>query len=616
MLSKSAEEDSVESMLLRRQLSPTGEREYGVAIDRYHADTRQLTARRIPLGVLLFHAPIACLAGLEWVYHPGRAFIFLAAFLSFALVSLAQLVAVRRWPALSVSITIVVVNWLEVAVSVYFGIARGNTELLLLSLSFVVNGVAVLYPWGLRAQLSASAGVLIGYPLALVLGATPVMPFPYEVLVVLTAITVGGFGAYVLDEQRFSTFRQEALSTALLDVARALDATISHPEALAMKLADHVRRALGADWVALSQMDADTRVFRVTGFSQVPEAVVEEIRALGFSAADGTESYRLMQQSGTASVMEGEVGDANLAALLRRWKISALLMQAVKREQEMIGVINCCYTDRRTAFNARECELLAAIANQAAVALENARLIDEAQRANRLKSEFVATLSHELRTPLGVIMGYTDLLLDGTCDLAMDEGRDLLERIRLRSRELNDLIQGLLDLSRMETHRLALEVGSFSIGEVVADVCQTLPAGWCRDGVALQWQVLEEQTVLHSDRRKIGMILRNLVHNALKYTDKGSVIVAIEPNQSAHRVVFTVTDTGPGIPQAEQSAIFEMFRQGDSVPPRGGGVGLGLYIVKRLTEALGGQLGLESTEGAGSRFLVSLPMDTPYAELS
>jgi signal transduction histidine kinase len=109
------------------------------------------------------------------------------------------------------------------------------------------------------------------------------------------------------------------------------------------------------------------------------------------------------------------------------------------------------------------------------------------------------------------------------------------------------------------------------------------------------------------------MILRNLVHNALKYTETGSVTVTVEPNARAQRVVFTVSDTGPGIPQADQTAIFEMFRQSENVPQRGDGVGLGLYIVKRLTEALGGQVALESTEGAGSRFIVSLPTEIPYA---
>jgi len=598
-------------MRLGTRLLPARSSTDAAAGESYRAETRKLTAHRIPVGVLIFCVPIACLSVIDAWYHPERIEALATAFLSYTLMSLVQLLLVRQWPALSVPVTVVVVNCLEIGLCSCFGAVGGATSVLVFCLILLVAGVAVLYPWGLSAQLAASAGVLVGYPMALALGATQTVRLPFEVLALLTAVGVAGFGAYVLDAHRFMTFQQSTVSRALLDVARSLAATLCNPNELARQVADHARWALGADWVMLFQLDPETRKFQVSGCSQAPESFVEDIRCRDFPASFDPESRRSLQETGSAERWVGDPGDPKTALALGRWNVSTLLMQAIKRGQEMVGVINCYYTARRPSFDTRERELLAAIANQASVALENARLMEEARHANRVKSEFVATLSHELRTPLGVIMGYADLLLDGTCDPTEEEGRGLLRRMRQQAGELNDLVQGLLDVTRMETRRLALDVGPFSIGDLVADVSGSLPAGWRKDCVALQWQIRDPATLLQSDRRKAAMILRNLIHNALKYTAAGSVTVSVQRNEDEHRVMLTVSDTGPGIPQAEQAAIFEMFRQSAGVPRKGDGVGLGLYIVKRMTEALGGQISLDSREGVGSRFSVCLPVDAP-----
>jgi len=219
-------------------------------------------------------------------------------------------------------------------------------------------------------------------------------------------------------------------------------------------------------------------------------------------------------------------------------------------------------------------------------------------------------VSHELRTPLSIIAGYTDLLLNGGC--AENERQDMLQRIRDQSMRLDDLIQSMLDLNRLESRRLPLAIRAFTVRELIASLRTNLPASWCQPGVVLRWDVRDELTTLQNDRGKLEMVLRNLIHNALKYTMEGSVTIVSESPLDQGRVVFTVTDTGPGISVADQAVIFEMFRQSSTTPPRGGGVGLGLYIVKRLTEALGGTVNLESREGAGARFTISLPTEAPH----
>lgn len=243
-------------------------------------------------------------------------------------------------------------------------------------------------------------------------------------------------------------------------------------------------------------------------------------------------------------------------------------------------------------------------------AAESARHAAESARASAAKSEFLATVSHELRTPLNIIVGYTDLLLEGAFP-GVDEQRDALGRIHQQSRQLLDLIQSMLDLNRMEAGGISLVYEEFPVAAALASLRDGLPSSWCRSGVALRWDAPDTAAAMHSDRGKLELILRNLVHNALKYTSHGSVTVRALPDRGRGRVDFSVIDTGDGIAPEDLAGIFDMFRQGSSGPPRGGGVGLGLYLVKRLTDALGGTIAVDSRPGAGSKFTVSLPLVAP-----
>lgn len=232
----------------------------------------------------------------------------------------------------------------------------------------------------------------------------------------------------------------------------------------------------------------------------------------------------------------------------------------------------------------------------------------ESARANAAKGEFLATVSHEVRTPLNIIVGYTDLLLEGAFE-ERSEQLDALGRIHQSSRQLLDLIQSMLDINRLEGGGVSLLVEEFQVASALDDLRATLPANWCKPGIALAWEASDTATRMRSDRGKLEMILRNLIHNALKYTEQGSVIVSARTDGERQRVDFVVADTGQGIHSEDLQGIFEMFRQGSNGgPPRGGGVGLGLYIVKQLTHALGGEIRVDSRLGAGSRFTVSLPL--------
>jgi len=235
-------------------------------------------------------------------------------------------------------------------------------------------------------------------------------------------------------------------------------------------------------------------------------------------------------------------------------------------------------------------------------ALENARLVEELTRAGALKSEFVSTMSHELRTPLSVILGYTDVLRD---ELRAEEQHRTLDRIRRSGMELLDMIESTLDLSRLEAGKDVPECERLAVHSIVDDLASEFEAMHQNAETAIRWEP-SHGLELWTDQRKLKIILKNLVGNALKFTPQGEVVVSCREESAG--CVFYVRDTGVGISEEHLPHIFEMYRQGDGSDRRlHGGVGLGLYITRRLVAQLGGEIVVQSTLGAGSVFVVTLP---------
>ena len=253
-----------------------------------------------------------------------------------------------------------------------------------------------------------------------------------------------------------------------------------------------------------------------------------------------------------------------------------------------------------------------ALAGLAATTLHNLRLVGDVERARQLKSEFVATMSHELRTPLNVIMGYNDLLLEGAFGALGEEVHGVLARTQRSARELLALITATLDLSRLESGESPLRIEPVIVRELFEQLRAETGSGERRE-VALEWQLAEGLPMLETDRGKLAMVLRNLVDNALKFTHEGTVTVAAELADEA--VVFTVSDSGIGIGENDLPVIFELFRQVEPAHTRRhGGVGLGLYVVKRLVTQLRGAIEVQSVLGQGSRFVVRIPTQLGNAD--
>jgi signal transduction histidine kinase len=222
-------------------------------------------------------------------------------------------------------------------------------------------------------------------------------------------------------------------------------------------------------------------------------------------------------------------------------------------------------------------------------------------------------MSHELRTPLNVIMGYGDLLREGEFGSISSEQREILQRIDTSARQLLELINATLDLSRLEGGKFILERAPVSVDDVVGAVDAETRDLQQKPGVSVTWHVAPRLPRVYTDPLKLKVVLKNLVANALKFTEHGDV--AIRAVRRAGGVEIAVSDTGIGIPPDTQAIIFEPFRQAErSMTRRYGGVGLGLYIARRLVDLLGGTISVESDVGRGSTFRVRLPGGRPSAD--
>ncbi len=310
-----------------------------------------------------------------------------------------------------------------------------------------------------------------------------------------------------------------------------------------------------------------------------------------------------------------QVDDAVLRALgaapwqverLRPLGVTSGLVVPLTLHGATLGAFAWVRTRGRAPFDERDLALAAEIARRAAQAVEHARLYREAQSANRMKDEFVATLSHELRTPLNALLGWTDLLRSGR--LTPERQLEAVEAIHRTALAQAQLTNDLVDVSRAVSGKFQLTPREVEIGDVVQAAAATFRVAAEAKGLRLACHVAPDLPHIVADPDRVLQIVYNLVGNAVKFTATGGV--SVDARASGDWLELTVRDTGIGIPPAFLPHVFDRFRQADGSSTREfGGLGLGLSIVRALVELHGGTVSAESDgEGRGAAFVVRLPI--------
>jgi len=403
-----------------------------------------------------------------------------------------------------------------------------------------------------------------------------------------------------LDENRKRLVSEAKMSSALLDVARTLSSTLEAPELLS-RLNSTTRTQVGADWSATFLVDAEKSTFRLAAVTDA-ETGASDLGRLEFPMRGWRPVERLATER--VVVLTGDDAQRTPGLFASRRSLSTVLLVALYRDKVLIGFLAVGFGVLPAEERERTIDFLSGIAQHATIVLQNARLLDEVKLASAMKSEFVGAISHELRSPLNVMLGYLEMTLDGEFGPVTDEMVKVLRRVEQQSLALLEMITALLDLNRLEAGRLPVQRAAVNVPALLEEIRQQLPENWRKPDVELKLAVVPKLPMVDTDAGKLRTIVRNLVHNAFKFTERGQVTLGAGLTPQGD-LAISVTDTGRGIPPEAVKYIFELFRQ---VPGSGGGgVGLGLHLVKRLCTALGGNVSVTSEFGKGTCFTITLP---------
>jgi PAS domain S-box-containing protein len=372
-----------------------------------------------------------------------------------------------------------------------------------------------------------------------------------------------------------------------------------------------------ADWCAVDII-GDGGALNRLGVAHVDPAKVEYARSLQErypadpNAAGGVhEVIRTGRPAYMSRIPAALLAAASLDEERRRiieaLQLTSYMCVPLSAQGKAFGAITFVSAESGREYSADDLRFARELAVRASLAVENARLYARANEASRLKDEFLATLSHELRTPLNAVLGYARMLRLGT--IAADRARAALEVVERNATALKQIIEDVLDVSRIVAGRLRLNVAAVDLPAILHDSCATvLPAADAK-GVRVETVIDPLTTPVSGDPDRLQQIIWNLLSNAIKFTPRGGKVQLRLARVNSH-VEITVSDTGRGIQPDFLPFVFERFRQGDATFSREhGGLGLGLAIAKQLTELHGGTVAASSGGlNQGASFTVTLPL--------
>jgi signal transduction histidine kinase/CheY-like chemotaxis protein len=391
---------------------------------------------------------------------------------------------------------------------------------------------------------------------------------------------------------------------ALSEVSRAVSSSLDLDEVLET-IVSRATELSGADGGSIFEFDRDTQQFSLRACAGTGEELVRTLQEipipLGETLVGRAAQTRTALQ---AADLTEEPWDPHVEALRSHGWLSLVTLPLL-RQDEVIGALVIRRKSRGT-WAPGTVGVLETLASQSAVAIHNARVHRQLEIAGRHKSEFLANMSHELRTPLNAVIGFSDVLLDRMFGELNDRQAEYVRDIRDSGVHLLELINDILDLSKVEAGRMELELEPVSLPEAVEHALSMVRQRAADNQIALDVELDAPETVM-ADERKLKQVLVNLLGNAVKFTPPGGA-VAVRARSEGEELQVSVSDTGPGIAEPERERIFEAFQRGDRNARRSAeGTGLGLTLCRRIVELHGGRIWVESRLGEGSTFTFAIP---------
>jgi adenylate cyclase len=410
---------------------------------------------------------------------------------------------------------------------------------------------------------------------------------------------------------------------ALGEVTQAVTSTLDLQTVLTTIVAKATQLS-GTEAGAIYVFDEAQREFRLSatyGMSEELIAAIRDHHAALSDAVGGLAEQRAPVQAGD---LQNEPPSLVNDIIIKAGYRARLLVPLVHSEQTVGALV----VRRRVPgdFPKQTVALLQTFAAQSALAILNARLFHEIEekgqqleRASQHKSQFLANMSHELRTPLNAIIGVTEMLRDDARDFGRPDEVEPLDRVLHAARHLLALINDILDLSKIEAGKMELHLESFTVQPLIADVVSTIETLAAKNGNRVVVDCSSDLGVIEADQIRVRQALLNLVSNANKFTERGTVTIGARRQQQSGRdwITIAVNDTGIGMTTAQMGKLFQEFSQADSSTTRKyGGTGLGLAISRRFCQMMDGDITVESELGRGSTFTIRLPAifgDAPSA---